>query len=264
MLFLNGANSKITDSRLVFFCLVENFRKDDTARTFWTTPIGIPNCPFYFSAANFASAALGVSIPNLLCGYILDEEYDKNDIEVFSSEALNRGTNVYCKKFDYVSAQPSRTGKGQDLPTWITRLLRLKLTEFTLEQYSSFFNVKKTTTGARHIETLVKYNLIKDTMFPTDNDEPLYEILDGKQRINALCEFYENRFPYKGKYFNDLSARDRNHFCNYGVDVAEIAQADKATILKYFLMLNTGGKQISEEHLAKVEKMYINEMNKNV
>ena len=82
-----------------------------------------------------------------LCGYILDEEYDKNDIEVFSSEALSRGTNVYCKKFDYVSAQPSRTGKGQDLPTWITRLLRLKLTEFTLEQYSSFFNVKKTTTS---------------------------------------------------------------------------------------------------------------------
>ena len=115
-----------------------------------------------------------------LCGYILDEEYDKNDIEVFSSEALSRGTNVYCKKFDYVSAQPSRTGKGQDLPTWITRLLRLKLTEFTLEQYSSFFNVKKTTTGARHIETLVKYNLIKDTMFPTDNDEPLYEIADPR------------------------------------------------------------------------------------
>ena len=91
------------------------------------------------------------------------------------------------------------------------------------------------------------------------SNEPLYEILDGKQRINALCEFYENRFPYKGKYFNDLSAKDRNHFCNYGVDVAEIAQADKETILKYFLMLNTGGKAISEEHLDKVRKLYEDE-----
>ena len=31
--------------------LRELFRriKTDTARTFWTTPIGFPNCPFYFS-----------------------------------------------------------------------------------------------------------------------------------------------------------------------------------------------------------------------
>ena len=91
----------------------------------------------------------------------------------------------------------------------------------------------------------------------------LYEILDGKQRINALCEFYENRFPYRGRYFNDLSAIDRNHFCHYGIDVAQIAQADKVTVLKYFLMLNTGGKQISEEHLAKIEKMYYEEKSKS-
>ena len=42
----------------------------DTVRTFWTIPVGVPNCPFYFSAANFSSAALGVSIPNFLCGHI--------------------------------------------------------------------------------------------------------------------------------------------------------------------------------------------------
>ena len=98
---------------------------------------------------------------------------------------------------------------------------------------------------------------------PFNSNEPLYEILDGKQRINALCEFYENRFPYKGKYFNDLSARDRNHFCNYGVDVAEIAQADKATILKYFLILNTGGKPISDTHLNKIKKLYEEELANN-
>lgn len=38
----------------------------------------------------------------------------------------------------------------------------------------------------------------------------------------------------------------------------ERAQADKATILKYFLMLNTGGKAISEEHLDKVRALYKN------
>ena len=87
-------------------------------------------------------------------------------------------------------------------------------------------------------------------------DVPLYEVLDGKQRITAICEFYENRFPYKGKYFNDLSYLDRWHFMDYGINIAEIDYADKATILKYFLILNTSGKCISKEHLAKVEKMY--------
>ena len=113
-----------------------------------------------------------------LFGYILDEECDKNDIKVFSNEAINKGANMYCKKFDYVSAKPSRIGKANDLPTWITKLLRLKHTEFTLDQYKSFFNLRKS--GAKHIETLVKYNLIRDTMYPTDNDEPLYEIADPR------------------------------------------------------------------------------------
>ena len=96
----------------------------------------------------------------------------------------------------------------------------------------------------------------------SDPDSPLYEVLDGKQRITALCEFYENKFPYKGKYYNDLSDRDKWHFCDYSVNVAEVEQADKATILKYFLMINTGGKAISEEHLHKVRKLYENEVNK--
>ena len=87
------------------------------------------------------------------------------------------------------------------------------------------------------------------------SSEYLYEILDGKQRVTAICEFYENRFPYKGKYFNDLCVRDQNHFENYHVSLAEIEYANKETILKYFLMLNTTGKTIDENHLKKVREM---------
>jgi uncharacterized protein with ParB-like and HNH nuclease domain len=38
-----------------------------------------------------------------------------------------------------------------------------------------------------------------------------YEILDGKQRMRAILDYYENRFQYKGKYFNELSCREQNH-----------------------------------------------------
>ena len=89
----------------------------------------------------------------------------------------------------------------------------------------------------------------------SSSNEPLYEILDGKQRVTTLCEFYENKFPYKDRYFNDLSDKDRWHFLEYGISVAEVEEADKKTILKYFLMLNTGGKPMDEKHLNKVKEM---------
>lgn len=87
-------------------------------------------------------------------------------------------------------------------------------------------------------------------------DEYLYEVLDGKQRIRAILDFYENRFAYKGKYFNDLCPRDQDWFENYSITVAKVENANKKEVLKYFLMLNRAGKVMSNEQLEKVEKMY--------
>lgn len=82
-----------------------------------------------------------------------------------------------------------------------------------------------------------------------------YEILDGKQRLSTLIEFYENKLSYKGKYYNDLSAADRRVFKNHMVSEAEVRNTDKQTVLKYFLMLNRTGKVMDEAHLNEVEQM---------
>lgn len=82
-----------------------------------------------------------------------------------------------------------------------------------------------------------------------------YEILDGKQRLNTIVEFYENRLQYNGKYFNELSRKDQRLFTNHTVAVANVDECDKKTILKYFLMLNRTGKSMSNEHLEKIEQM---------
>lgn len=82
-----------------------------------------------------------------------------------------------------------------------------------------------------------------------------YEILDGKQRLNAIIEFYENRFPYKGKYYNDLSKKDKMIFKHHNVSIGEIREADKKAVLKYFLMLNRTGKSMDKSQLDKVEQM---------
>lgn len=116
-----------------------------------------------------------------LLGTILDEEPMTDDIVCFSLDALSKGKIRYCKKFDYTSVQPTRTGKGSDVVTWITRLLRMKVVQFQAEDYAIFYNVKKKK-SLSHIETLLKYNLIKDSMMPTDNEEPLYEVADPRIR----------------------------------------------------------------------------------
>ena len=85
-----------------------------------------------------------------------------------------------------------------------------------------------------------------------------YEILDGKQRLSTLIEFYENKLSYKGKYFNDLSGVDKRAFTEHRVSVAEVRETDKMTVLKYFLMLNRTGKSMDESHLTEVEKMLNN------
>lgn len=82
-----------------------------------------------------------------------------------------------------------------------------------------------------------------------------YEVLDGKQRINAITEFYENRFAYKGFFFNQLSKREQWHLREYHINVAEISKITKEQKIRYFLLLNTSGKVMDAEHLKNVEKM---------
>ncbi len=82
-----------------------------------------------------------------------------------------------------------------------------------------------------------------------------YEILDGKQRIRAILDFYEDRFKYQGKYFSDLSRRDQWHFENYAISSAEASNLTRKQILRYFIKLNTGGKIMSKEQIDKVRKL---------
>jgi hydrogenase maturation factor len=91
-----------------------------------------------------------------------------------------------------------------------------------------------------------------------------YEILDGKQRLKTLLDFFEDRFQYKGKYFSDLSIREQDFFEDYSVSVAETRdELTREQKLRYFLKLNTNGKVMAKEQLEKVEKMLEQEEKNN-
>jgi len=82
-----------------------------------------------------------------------------------------------------------------------------------------------------------------------------YQILDGKQRIRAILDFYEDRFQYQGKYYSELSKRDRNHLREYPVSSAEIRDISQEQILRYFIKLNTCGKVMAKDQIDKVKKL---------
>lgn len=85
--------------------------------------------------------------------------------------------------------------------------------------------------------------------------EKPFEILDGKQRLSTLLDFYENRLAYKGKYFNDLSPKDRRTFLDANITVGEVKDLTPQQIYTYFYKLNKCGRVMDEEHLNEIKAM---------
>lgn len=83
-----------------------------------------------------------------------------------------------------------------------------------------------------------------------------YEILDGKQRMSAIQEFYEDRFVYNGYRFSELSIKDKNYFMTYPIRFTSIKDPkDINKILEYFVRLNTFGKRVEAAHINKIKQM---------
>ncbi len=79
----------------------------------------------------------------------------------------------------------------------------------------------------------------------------------------TLLAFYENRFPYKGVYYNDLSAQDKNWFMDPPIGVAEIDQnVTRTEVLEIFLALNQGGKPVAKEVLDHARELLKEEKGK--
>lgn len=100
-----------------------------------------------------------------------------------------------------------------------------------------------------HIE-IGKFAFIKNDY----SNEVLYEVLDGKQRLTTLLNFYENRYCYKGYYFNDLSPEDKYTFLNMHVSIGETEKISEKQIYQYFYKLNKTGKTMDESHLNKIKE----------
>ena len=83
----------------------------------------------------------------------------------------------------------------------------------------------------------------------------LYEILDGKQRLSTLTEFYEDRLKYKGFYFSELSFKDQYKFTDHTISYDYLENPNKKTIFESFIKLNTCGKPMASKHINHVKQL---------
>lgn len=87
------------------------------------------------------------------------------------------------------------------------------------------------------------------------NQSISYEIVDGKQRLLTLLSYYENRWPYKGVYFNQLSNNDRRCFLETYVAYSEIRDISKEDTLRLFIRLNRCGRPVSDDIIDHAKSM---------
>jgi hypothetical protein len=90
---------------------------------------------------------------------------------------------------------------------------------------------------------------------PESTPGKYYQVVDGKQRLTALCEFYEDRFPYKGVYFSQLSFHDKYKFGNHSIAYGYLENPTPRAIYETFIKMNTCGKPMDKKHIEKVKKL---------
>jgi hypothetical protein len=96
--------------------------------------------------------------------------------------------------------------------------------------------------------TFIKHPYVSNMTF-------LYEILDGKQRLSTLCEFYEDRITYKGKKFSELCAIDANHFMGFPIIQGEVGEITEQQVYKLFVKMNTSGTPVDPNHMNKIKSL---------
>lgn len=102
----------------------------------------------------------------------------------------------------------------------------------------------------------------KEPDYNVDLNEYLYEIVDGKQRLSTIVDFYLNRLAYKGVYYNELSPKDRYCFLNTHLSLADMDDATKEDALRVFLMVNQSGHSMDPAVLSSAKELLERESKK--
>ena len=102
------------------------------------------------------------------------------------------------------------------------------------------------------------WKTIEDLTSKGEKEVAFWDVVDGKQRLDALISFINDDFKdFHGNFYSDLSEYAQRKFRNssaFGFVKLQENVTDEDTI-KIFLHVNCSGKQMSEEHLNKIKNL---------
>lgn len=92
------------------------------------------------------------------------------------------------------------------------------------------------------------------------DDTYMIELVDGKQRMNAILSFINNEFGIHINdeliYYQDMNISEQRKFRNMPLPVCELHNANDLKVrVRFFHAVNFGGVPQSEEHRIMVEQM---------
>lgn len=80
------------------------------------------------------------------------------------------------------------------------------------------------------------------------------EIIDGKQRLNAVRGWLKDEFPTFGHIFSQWEGPMRGHLLKFDFQLCSLSAKE---VLKLYLNFNAGGTPHSKEELDKVRALLL-------
>lgn len=101
-----------------------------------------------------------------------------DEIETFSVSSITDGIMDYCKSYDYLALCPINI--KNDFPSWLNKLLSIRLCDFTIEQMMNALNIKSNT-AQTYISEFKKRGLLTVSDYQ-ENGNNIYKIIDPRLR----------------------------------------------------------------------------------
>ena len=80
-----------------------------------------------------------------------------------------------------------------------------------------------------------------------------FELVDGKQRINAILGFLHNEFPVFGSYYSEFT--DKFRLCPFSFKIVINDLKTREEVLSWYLDINSGGTVHTDEELNRVRRL---------
>ena len=79
-------------------------------------------------------------------------------------------------------------------------------------------------------------------------DDGDYEVIDGQQRTISICQYVDGDFAFKGRYFHNLQADEKEQILDYTLMVYLCTGTDSER-LEWFKTINIAGEELTDQEL---------------